>query len=116
MLKWLTYREDFNAREIYEFDVFKHHGFLEDCRKNARKNKEKEVFIEQLHRDLMYYFWSKCEYEIILSSWPPGRDGFQEKKISVFDQVWQHWDVFSNWVWENRKELTKRRKPQDGTS
>lgn len=111
LLSWLVYNEDFNARRIREFDIFNHHSFREDCIKNAKKNKDnKEEFIENLRRDLMYYFWSKCEYEIILSSWPPDREGFRAEKISVYDQVYQHWDVFSEWVWENRKELTKKQR------
>lgn len=111
MLKWLVYNEDFNAKCIREYDIFNHHSFREDCIKNAKKNKDnKEAFLDNLLRDIKYYFWSKCEYEIILSSWPPDKKGFRNKKIDVSDQVLQHWDVFSEYVWENRKELTRRPK------
>ena len=101
MLKWLVYNEDFNARCIREFDIFNHHSFREDCIKNAKKNKDnKEEFIEALRRDLMYYFWSKCEWEIILSDWPPS--GQVEKKIDVFDQVMLNFDVFVDYLWEEK--------------
>lgn len=29
---------------------------------------------DKLIRELMYYFWSKCEYEVIIGSWPHGHD------------------------------------------
>lgn len=46
----------------------------------------------------MYYFWSKCEWEIILSDFPPSKK-FQEKKVDVYEQVMLNWDIFINYVW-----------------
>lgn len=110
MLEWLVYNEDFNSKKIREFNIFSHGRFFEDCRKNVKKHKDdKEAFVEQLRRDLMYYFWSKCEYEIILTSLFT-RDDFHDRKIDVYDQVFQHWNVFSDWVWEHRDEFDGRKK------
>ena len=110
MLKWLVYREEPNEKRIREVNIFDHYRFLEDCRKNVRKNKDdKAAFVEQLRRDLMYYFWSRCQYEIILTSWPPDKGNFHDLKIDIYDQVRQHWNVFSDWVWDHRKELTSKR-------
>ena len=105
MLSWLVYNEDFNTRCIREFDIFNHHSFRQDCIKNAKKNKDDmEAFVENLRRDLMYYFWSKCEWEIILDGWPH-RDDFRDKKIDVYDQVALNWDVFIDYLWENKKGI-----------
>lgn len=52
----------------------------------------------------MYYFWSKCEWEIIISGWPP-RDDFNDAKIDVYDQVKLNWDKFVDYTWDHRKEL-----------
>ena len=54
----------------------------------------------------MYYYWSKCEWEIILSAWPSRKD-FNEEKIDVFDQINLNWDRFADYVWENRKDIKK---------
>ena len=104
-LVWNTIYSDFNARRIRVYNVFGHYGFLVDCQKNAKKNKDnKEAFAEQLRRDLMYHFWSKCEWEVIVSHWPP-RDGGAEEKIDVYDQVRLNWNIFLDYAWEHRKEF-----------
>lgn len=47
----------------------------------------------------MYYFWSKCEWEIILSDFPPS-DRFKKKKVDVYEQVMLNWDKFINYLWK----------------
>lgn len=51
---------------------------------------------KQLDRQCIYYFWSKCEYEVIVSAWPP-RDG-SDKKIDVYSQLKANWEQFKNIV------------------
>jgi hypothetical protein len=53
----------------------------------------------------MYYFWSKAEWEIIISSWP-NRDN-DELKIDVFDQVMLNWEAFVDYCWSNKKKILK---------
>lgn len=114
MLTWNVYISEFNDNRIETYNVFDHYSFMEDCRKNAKKCADnKEAFAEKVRRDLMYYFWSKCEWEIILSHWPPREDA-REEKIDVYDQVMLNWNVFIDYLWENRKELTRRKKKTDG--
>ena len=108
MLTWNVYCDDFNNKRIETMNVFEHYRFWEDCIKNKQKNTNKEAFIKQLRSDLMYYFWSKCEWEIILTSWPP-RNDFDDEKIDVFDQIELNWDKFTDYVWENRKEIKKEK-------
>lgn len=107
MLTWNVYYENFNAGRIETYNVFNHYRFWDDCIKNVKKNKEdRKAFEEQLRRDLMYYYWSKCEWEIILSAWP-ARKNFHEEKIDVFDQIYLNWDKFTDYVWENRNNIKK---------
>lgn len=110
MLAWNVFREDFNARCIKVFNIFDHFSFREACGKAARKYKDdREKFTEEVRRSLMYFFWSKCEYEIILSSWPPDHRGdFQNRKVDVYEQVMLNWPLFAEYVWQNRKELTRK--------
>lgn len=105
MLKWNVYVEKFNRREIAEYNIFNHGYFLEDCRQAAKKHRDnKDDFEEAVRRSLMYYFWSKCEWEIILSDWPPSGK-FDDKKVSVYDQVMLNWEIFINYLWENKGAL-----------
>lgn len=115
MLSWNVFYGDFNNRDIETYDIFDHWSFRLDCQKLLKKYDkvfkkdgtfDRETFAEELRRDLMYYFWSKCEWEIILSHWPPS-DRHREMKIDVFDQVRLNYDVFVDYVWSNRKELLK---------
>ena len=105
MLTWNVYYEDFNNKCIRSMNVFEHSRFYTDCIKNAKQNKnDKETFLKQLQRDLRYYYWSKCEWEIILTSWPERKD-FNDEKIDVSEQIELNWDRFAEYVWEHRAEL-----------
>lgn len=113
MLKWMVYYEDWNGKKIEPFNVFRHGGFLNDLRKAAKKvhvrediKEEKEWFLDQLRRSLGYYYWSKCEWELVLTPWVC-REGVKDVKIDVYSQVMMNWEVFSEYVWKNRKELRK---------
>ena len=109
MLTWNVYVGEFNERRIKVFNIFNHYYFYEDCLKNKRKNgKDKEKFLDELRRDLMYYYWSKCEWEIILQHWPP-REDFHDEKIDVYKQVMINWDIFADYVWNNLKELKPKK-------
>ncbi len=110
MLTWNVYAERRDTWKIEPFNVFDHWRFLDDCRKNARKNaKDRAAFEEQLRRDLMYYFWSKCEWEIVLDHWPHN-DRYKEKKVDVYDQVSLNWEKFLDYTWEHAAELRRREK------
>ena len=79
-----------------------------------------EVLAEQLKSDLMYYFWSKSECEIILTSWPPDLTSAQveelrnskeatkycksvnletAEKIDIYDQIVNNWEPFILYIW-----------------
>ena len=83
---------------------------------------KQDVFAVQFRNWLMSYFWSRCEYEIVLTSWPPYitaeqykeiKESTEEvkyrktidlesaKKIDVFAQIVNNWEPFINYVWDN---------------
>ena len=105
MLEWNVFIEDFNGKRITTYNIFNHYGFLSDIGKN--KHLSKEEFIDKLKSSLMYYFWSKCEWEVILSDWPPSpkERGFKQEKVDVYRQVRLNWNVFTEYVWEHRNEI-----------
>lgn len=101
MLEWNVYEEDFNAKKIVVRNVFNlSWRFNEYLKENFKENKIKGEFCEQLRRDLQYCYWSKCEHEIIITSWPQRED--VEKKVDVYSQVMMNWNQFANYVWNNR--------------
>lgn len=115
MLKWYAYYESWNDHEIKPFNIFDHGGVMEDLRKAAKKvhirediPEEKEEFLKILKRDLKYYYWSKCEWEIVLTPWV-GSGKTKDIKIDVWDQIEMNWDIFSEYVWQNRKELKPKK-------
>lgn len=132
-LEWNVYYHDINTKEITTFNIFDHGRFIEDVKKDFKKYKDKNEFTEALRRSLFYYFCAKCEWEIVLTSWTSritmkeldrlnaerektlkdyGREPYSlyvnpevAKKIDVYNQVMNNWDVFSEYVWFNRKEF-----------
>lgn len=65
-----------------------------------------EAYEQILDRECMYYYWSKCEWEVIVSAWPP-RDG-SDRKIDVYSQLKANWELFKNIVIEDLGYATER--------
>lgn len=106
-LVWNVYTGGFNSKEIVVRNVFDHHGFWEDLVKAKRKfGNDRDAFAEEVRRSLMYYYWSKCEWEVIIDHWPHYED-FHEAKIDVYDQVRMNWDIFIDYVWNNKSKIKK---------
>lgn len=100
-LKWNVIIGNFNHKEIETYNIFNHYYFKEDCDKAWKNNKyDFDAFSKEVKRSLMYYFWSKCEWEVIVSHWPPS-ERFEDKKIDVYEQVIMNWDVFIVYLWNH---------------
>ena len=99
-LVWNVFMYDINKREIITYNIFNHAGFVEDIEK-MRKNKITSVdFKDRLKQVLMYYFWAKCEYEVIVSAWPPN-ENVPEQKIDAYSQVMMNFDTFYRYLYSN---------------
>ena len=131
-MEWYVYRYDFNKREIVPFNVFRRTDFKEVVEEIDIKNISYKDFKNRLDRLTLYYFWSKCEYEIVITSWPPfitKEDAYKmmnqfEKdskryerellvinanlevgeKIDIYKQLHLNWDAFCGYVYN---ELNK---------
>ena len=100
MLEYNVYYENFNAKKIEVYNIFKY-GFLEELFRDIKNEcSSKEEFAEKIDFELKYRYWSKCEWEIILSDWPPSNT-FKKEKIDVYDQIKLNWNIFVDYVWEN---------------
>lgn len=120
-MHWKVYLEDWNAREIIEYDIFGHGLFADYVRKAYRKHRtDFDAFSKEVRGALMYCFWSKCEYETLWGEYSQ-EEGKHEpsvgswiatvrvkpRKVDVHDQVMLNWDVFIRYVWHQahaRKE------------
>ena len=105
-LSWVVWREDVNAGVIERFNVFDHSGFLKECHDAAVQYPDnRHAFEEAITRGLRYYYWCKCEWEVIVSGWPPTRDGREAIKVDVFTQISMNYERFMDYLWDHRGEL-----------
>lgn len=122
MLSWNVLFENFNNREIVAYDIFKGGHYEKIAKDLKKKTNSKEEFIEEFRIKLMSQFWSRSEYEVVVTSWPPyiGRKELDRliseekdckyrtnvnlevgKKIDVFKQLEMNWSQFIDYVWNN---------------
>ena len=108
-LCWNVYNEDFNARKIVVFNIFDHYRFVKDCAKELKKAKDDREAGEKIFKsNLMYFFWSKCEYEVVITPWiNPKKSKEYDRKIDVYEQVMNNWHVFFEYAWAHRKDVIK---------
>ena len=105
MIKWNVYYYNINLKKMKVFNIFEHYGFREDIINATKQYDNKEEFLKYLKSSLMYYFWWKAEFEILLSPWLSSVDDDECLKIDIYDQVVNNWHIFSEYVWDNRNNL-----------
>ncbi len=113
-LKWYVYYHNVNSQVIKTYNIFNHCGFVQDIEKYFKKYKNKEEFAKKLKSSLMYYFWSKAEWEVLIYPWCGGRNT-KEIKIDVYDQVMNNWDIFVDYVWNSKIHRPRKKKNQIGS-
>ena len=138
-LNWYVIAED-NGK-IYPFNIFEHSSFMDglvqlikDIKKTDKKD-DFQFFAKEVQHKLMYYFWSKCEYEIIVTSFPTYVTGEEidrlvakkeehlkkqgyfyrkcvnlegSKKLDIYTQIMLNWVIFINYLWDNRKLIKNK--------
>lgn len=102
-MQWNVYTFDFNHKKLKIYNVLGHENFIESVKKIAKEqygNKQPDYakFKECVRLELQYYFWSKCEYEIVLSAWPPN-ENIKNEKIDVYDQVMLNFEQFYKYLY-----------------
>lgn len=108
-LEWNVFVEDFNRRDIVVYNIFQHGGFSDALQKIAKQRPSKEVFADLIRCQLSYYFWSKSEYEVIVTSWPAyisqeelcrlieenESSKYPNKKLNVCPEVGEKIDIYT---------------------
>lgn len=125
-LEWNVYDYNYCNRELRIFNVFHHGSFTPAVKKLLKMDICKEEFAELLRRQVQYYYWSKTEWECVITDTQPhiGRreldrildDCYRKRtkdeppcrfshvylsdaeKIDVYDQLRLNWDEFVEYV------------------
>lgn len=95
-MSWNVWRHDHNKRKIISWNIFEHYNFYKDVIRDLRDFDNKEEFARALNSNLLYYFWCKSEYEIILGPWNGVAD---ERKIDIYQQIMLNKELFLDYVW-----------------
>lgn len=64
-LSWKVKVFDCNAQRIKDYDILKGH-YKDFIKKLKKKCANKEEFSEAMNREMMWMFWARCEWELIL--------------------------------------------------
>ena len=102
--EWKVLYEHFNRKEIMFMNVFEHGGFKAELLELLSEHKNKSDFEIALRDVLRYYFWSKCEYEVVVSCWPPNEKG-PRVKIDVYEQLMSNYYVFIDYIWQHKDNI-----------
>ena len=135
-LVWNVFNEQ--NGEILPINIFEYnYKFLDDLLVAKQKYSDNfEKFAEEVRKSLQYCYWSKSEYETIITSWPPHigsdeldrlnkeKEAHLEKygnfyreavelnvsyKIDIYTQIMMNWDRFSDYIWNNKHLITKKK-------
>lgn len=130
-LSWNVFR--YNGKDIETFNIFNHSSFYKEVIGITKKySQSKKVFADKIINVLYYYFWCKCEHEIILTSFPTyvsdeglkkmeadrdkylqdyGRCNFvhpyldTELKVDIYTQVMVNRVHFIDYLWNHKEEI-----------
>lgn len=72
-------------------------GIVWDKTRRKKKYTPDELVEMELRHKCMYYFWSKCEYEVMVTGWP---DTNTERKIDIYQQLDANWELFKKMAFE----------------
>lgn len=81
ILTWNVYEFNYSTRELKVFNVFEHNSFYCNIRKLLKKDITKDAFAEQLRREAQYYYWSKTEWESVITDSQPCIDKRELQRI-----------------------------------
>lgn len=109
---WLVMNYNCNANRIEQYDVLKYR--VERMKKLKKQSKDIGEFTEKLTNEMLWQYWSRAEYELILEKcnnelWLKpwcGCPNPEEVKINVTeDDFWQKFaKQYDNW-WDNEAKI-----------
>lgn len=81
---------DFNSKKMVPYDII---PYLVRCYDESNdKPSTFEKLKDFIIKESKYQWWSRCEYEIILSDWPNDKD---REKWDVYKQITMNIDIIT---------------------
>jgi hypothetical protein len=99
LLEWKVFLYDFNNMQPKEYNIFKNANlqkYLSKLYKDCQNDRDK--FTQELNRLLLWLFCGRCEYEFIMSSWPPSEKD-KKYKLDVYEQLMLNFDRLVEYLW-----------------
>jgi hypothetical protein len=103
-MQWYVWRYNVNSQIIDKYNVFEHRSFCNDIRELLELDLNIDDFAEELKNAVQYYFWAKCEHEIVITGWPTSHSDV-DLKVDIYDQIRLNWDIFVKYVWSYREDI-----------
>lgn len=129
MLTWKIIMEELNSRKIIFYDIFASGHWELVARQLKEETTSREEWENYFRLRLQSQYWSRSEYEVVVTSWPPyiKTEDIQKlsdevaerektwgskplkvniaptvgRKIDIFEQLDMNWSVFADYVWRN---------------
>lgn len=109
MIEYRVILWNFNTDRVEHYDIMPYlYRRLEEKRKKKQivlKDLTLERLKEFIDTESKYQFWARCEYEVILSSWPPRENG-RRHKMDVYEQIHMNLDNIAKLMYD---DLQKRK-------
>lgn len=96
--------ENFNARKFEPYNIMPY--FINKYIKAENKPKTFDEFKKFIESESMYMFWGRCEYEIIISDWPPSG---KEEKWDIHRQIMMNIDIITEILMDNINESQSKK-------
>lgn len=90
-MKFYAFMQDLNSDKLIYTNVIRQ-DLIDRVKKAIKKNYTYDEIKEEVKRELMFCYWSKSEYEVIVSNWG-GKDF--EKKIDIWYQLEPNLDLIT---------------------
>lgn len=110
MKPFYTIIYDVNHKKFVRYNVMRYFllEYIESrTTKYIKTPQTREEFIKFIEDWGKYQFWGRCQYEIILSDWPPSG---VEEKIDVWYQIEMNLSLVADILMENAASLPKTKK------
>lgn len=85
--------EDINRRQFLPYDVIPY--LVSEYKKAKEKPQTFEEFKDFVQHEARCQWWGRCEYEIIITEWPPAKNA-TEDKWDVYRQLMLNLDIVVN--------------------
>lgn len=84
VMVWNVNRDELDSYDVGPCFVREY----KELKKKERVGLDVDKFLDRTAR---YYFWAKCEYEMVCAGWPKFKN---ERKFDVYEQLKVNWDNF----------------------